>query len=379
MNYIEVIDKFFNQYRGPKFSIELWNNKKRYYGSGASSNFNLIIKDAATVKKLLSQGSIGFGESFMDESLKVEGDIEAYLRLRHLFKKVRFSPFLAIAKFLANYTIPKDRKYQVAYHYDLGNDFFKMILDNNTMSYSAGLYKKSSESLANAQQNKIELICKWLSLPKNAYVLDLGSGWGGFALHAAKKYKWRLTGYTLSKAQLDYCRKLTKSSHLESSISFEYSDMLINFPSIKFDGIVMIESIEHVGQKNLIPFFHKIKSVLKNGAPFIVQLTGRYVPKRVDRWTLKYVFPEGYLPAKDEISEAAKDAGFLVEEFRDDTPDYIRTMAEWIKNLEKHQSSIEKMFDRRFYRLWCLWMHGAKVNFELDEMSLFRIKLRKAK
>lgn len=379
MNHILVIDKFFNQYRGPKFSVKLWDNKKRYYGSGATPIFSLIIKDADTVKKLLSQGSIGFGESFMDESLKIEGDIEEYLRLRHLFKKVRFSPFLAIAKFLANYTMPKDRRDQIAYHYDFGNDFFKMILDNKTMSYSAGLFKKSSESLASAQQNKIDFICRWLGLPKNASVLDLGSGWGGFALHAAKKYKWRLTGYTLSKAQLDYCNMLTKTNHLEHLISFEYHDMLTNFPSTQYAGVAMIESIEHVGQKNLISFFHKIKSVLKKGAPLIIQLTGRYIPKRVDRWTLKYVFPGGYLPAKDELLEAGKDAGFLVEEFRDDTPDYNRTMTEWIKNLEKHQSSIEKMFDRRFYRLWYLWMHGAKVNFELGEMSLFRIKIRNPK
>lgn len=379
MNYIGVINRIFKQYEGPKFSIELWDNKKRYYGSGASPSFKLIIKDAATVKKLLSQGSIGFGESFMDESLNIEGDIEAYLRLRHHFKKVRFSPFLAIAKFLASYTMPKDRRNQIAYHYDLGNDFFQLILDSRTMSYSAGLYRKSSESLANAELNKIDFICRWLNLPKEASVLDLGSGWGGFALHAAKNYKWHVAGYTLSKAQLDYCRKLAKANHLENLILFEYHDMLANFPSSQFDGIVMIESIEHVGQKNLVPFFNKIKPILKKGAPFIIQLTGRYIPKRVDQWTLKYVFPGGYLPAKDELLKATKDAGFLVEEFRDNTSDYIHTMTEWIKNLEDHQSDIEKMFDKRFYRLWYLWMHGARVNFELGEMSLFRVKLRNSK
>lgn len=377
MNYIKVIEEIFRQYEGSKFSVQLWDNKERFYGSGATVNFKLIIKDSFTVQRLLSQGSLGFGESFMDGSLKVEGNIEAYLRLRHHFKKVRFSPLLAIAKFLASHKIPKDRRNQIAYHYDLGNDFFKMILDHKTMSYSAGLYKKSSESLANAQQNKIDLTCKWLNLPKNASVLDLGSGWGGFAFQAAKSYKWRVTGYTLSKAQLDYSRKITKTHRLENLISFEYRDMLANFSPTKFDGVVMIESIEHVGQKNLAPFFHKIKSSLKNEAPFVIQLTGRYIPKRVDRWTLKYVFPGGYLPAKVEIFDAAKDAGLLVEEFRDDTLDYIRTMKEWIKNLEKHQSNIEKMFDKKFYRLWYLWMHGAKVNFELGEMSLFRLKLRR--
>ncbi len=377
MDYIEVINKFFSQYKGPKFSVWLWDNKERFYGIGNSSSFKLIIRDAFTVKRLLSQGSLGFGESFMDGSLIIEGDIEEYLKLRHHFKMTRFSPFLAIAQFLAGFTIPKDRKAQIAYHYDLGNDFFKMILDDKTMSYSAGLYKKKSESLANAQENKLDLICKWLKLPKNATILDLGSGWGGFAIHAAKKYKWHITGYTLSKAQLDYCHKLSKSNHLEHLISFKYQDMLAYFPSNKFDSAVMIESIEHVGQKNLFPFFHKMKHVLKKGAPFILQLTGRYIPKRVDRWTLKYVFPGGYLPAKSELLEAAKDAGFLVEEFRDDTLDYIRTMTEWIKNLEMNQSYIEKMFDEKFYRLWYLWMHGAKANFELGGMSLFRIKLRR--
>lgn len=379
MNYIRVIEKIFEQYEGPRFSIRLWDNEERSYGSGTSANFSLVIKDETTVYRLLSQGSLGFGESFMDGSLEIKGDIESYLRVRHNFKKVRFSFFLAFAKFLASYKTPKSRKNQIAYHYDLGNDFFKMILDDRTMSYSASMYKKSSDSLANAQQNKLDFICKWLGLPKNTFVLDLGSGWGGFALHAAKNYKWHVRGYTLSKAQLEYCRKLIKSNHLEHLISFKYQDMLTTFPSNKFDGIAMIESIEHVGRKNLNVFFHKIKTVLKPGAPFVIQLTGRYIPKRVDRWTLKYVFPGGYLPAKEELLTAAQEAGFIVEEFRDDTPDYIRTMSEWIKNLETHQDSIEKMFNKRFYRLWYLWMHGAKVNFELGEMSLFRIKLRNSK
>jgi len=379
MNYLRVIEKIFQQYQGPKFSVQLWDSRERFYGSGESANFKLIIKDAVTVQRLLSQGSLGFGESFMDGSLDVKGNIEAYLRLRHNFKKVHFSLLLGFAKFWASFTAPRDRKNQIAYHYDLGNEFFSMILDSKTMSYSAGLYKKTSESLADIQRNKIDFVCKWLNLPENASVLDLASGWGNFAIAAAKNYKWQVTGYTLSEAQLNYCRELIKTKHLEELISIQYHDMLLNFPSTKFDGVIMIESIEHIGQKNLTTFFGKIKSTLKKGAPLILQLTGRYIPKRVDRWTLKYVFPGGYLPAKEELLEAAEEAGFLVEEFRDDTPDYIGTMSEWIKNLEGHQNDIEKMFDKRFYRLWYLWMHGAKVNFELGEMSLFRIKLRSSK
>jgi len=313
----------------------------------------------------------------MDGKLRIEGDIEAYLRLRHQFKRVRRSWRLIFAAFLATRSIPKDRKDQIAYHYDLGNDFFQMFLDHETMSYSAGRYDIGSEDLAIAQQNKLGFISEWLDLPSGASVLDLGSGWGGFAQYVATNKRWHITGYTLSKSQLEYCNRLIKVDHLERLASFEYRDFIDDLSDIRFDGIAMIESIEHVGQKKLGAFFRQLYKAVKPGGPLVLQLTGRYQPRRVDRWTLKYVFPGGYLPAKGELIAAANEAGLMVEEFRDDTPDYIQTMAEWIKNLESHHKDIEQRFGEPFFRLWQLWMHGAKVNFEIGSMNLFRLKLRR--
>ena len=140
----------------------------------------------------------------------------------------------------------------------------------------------------------------------------------------------------------------------------------------------MLESIEHVGQERLEPFFVNLSKILKPGGTLVLQLTGRYISKRVDKWTLKYVFPGGYLPSRDELTKAAHEAGLILEDFRDDTPDYIKTMAVWIKNLEANKEEIEKKFGSSFYRLWYLWMHGAKVNFETNSMNLFRIKLTKS-
>lgn len=379
MNYSRVIHEIFNQFDGPKFSIKLWDGQDRFYGTGSSTTFTLVIDDEATAQRLLAQGALGFGESYMEGRLRVEGDLEAYLRLRHQFKRVRRSLRLAWATFLAVRSIPHDRKDQIAYHYDLGNDFFQMILDHNTMSYSAGLYETGSEDLAGAQQKKIELVCRWLNLPPNASVLDLGFGWGGFAQHATENLHWNITGYTLSNAQLEYCRQMIKKNHLEQNISLEYRDMVENLPDTQFDAIVMIESIEHVGQQRLTPFFHQIQQRLKPGSSLYVQTTGRYKPHPVDKWTLKYVFPGGYLPAKEELLTAATQAGLIVEEFQDGTPDYIRTMTAWIKNLESHRSDIENKFGEPFYRLWELWMHGAKVAFEINSMNLFRIYFRRPK
>src|SRR3989344_3981921 len=379
MNYVRVLEEIFSQFEGPGFSVKLWDGKERHYGAGATSVFTLLIDDAMSAQRLLGQGSLGFGESYMEGRLRIEGDLEAYLRLRHQFKRVRRSIRLALATFLARRNTARDRKKNIAYHYNLGNDFFRMILDDETMSYSAGRYESGSESLAQAQRKKLELVCHRLQLPSGASVLDLGSGWGGFAEYAAVNFNWHVTGYTLSDAQLSYCRHLISARGLQKRVTFEDRDMVNDVPATEFDGIVMIESIEHVGKERLIPFFANLKKITKPGGSLYIQLTGRYEPHPVDRWTLKYVFPGGYLPAKGELLEAANKAGFLVEEFRDDTPDYLHTMAEWIKNLESRRADIERTFDPSFYRLWELWMHGAKVAFEINSMSLFRIHLRREK
>ncbi|OGG50818.1 hypothetical protein A2704_06490 [Candidatus Kaiserbacteria bacterium RIFCSPHIGHO2_01_FULL_54_36b] len=376
MNYSRVLDEIFSQFNGPAFSVKLWDGEARQYGTGTSPSFTLYVRDASTAQRLLGEGSLGFGEAYMKGDIRIEGDLEAYLRLRHQFKRVRRSLRLVLATFLARRNTSR-RKDEIAYHYDLGNDFFRMILDNETMSYSAGRYENGTEDLVTAQKKKLELACDWLKLQSGASVLDLGSGWGGFAEYAATHFNWQVTGYSLSNAQLDYCRERAHAKKLEGRVSFEDRDMTADVPATEFDGIVMIESIEHVGKRQLAPFIAGIKQSLKPGGSFYIQTTGRYQPRPVDRWTLKYVFPGGYLPAKGELLEAASGAGLIVEEFRDDTPDYIRTMTEWTCNLESHRTEIESMHGQSFYRLWELWMHGAKVAFEINSMNLFRIRLRR--
>lgn len=375
MNYIRAIDEVFAGFKGPKFEARFWNGEVHSYGSGELSRFTLVIKDAATVKRLLTQGSIGFGEAYMDGRIAIEGDIDAYLGLRHEMKKRTFSWYLFLVALWARWDGLHKREDQIAYHYDTGNSFFEMFLDKETMSYSCGKYLSEEESLEKAQEHKLELVCKWLTLPADSRVLDLGSGWGGFARYAASRLRWHVKGYTLSKAQIEYCRNMAENARLGELVSFEYFDILKDFPKEQFDGIVMIESVEHLGQKNITPFFRKIKNVLKPGASFVVQSTVRETMRSVDRWTLKYVFPGGYLPSKQELVDSAIQAGFSIEESILDTEDYIRVVKEWIKNLEIHHDEIRNKYGERFYRLWDLWLHGTKVSFEKGAIGLLRLHL----
>ena len=377
MNYIKVLEDIFKQFDGPRFGVRLWDDKTTYYGKVGDPTFTLYIAKPSVVKRLLAEGALGFGESYMNGTLDIEGDIEAYLKLRHQFKHVKPSLRLVLAKFWAELSKPKNREGQISYHYDLGNNFFSLFLDNETMSYSAARFQSDKDTLGKAQENKLNLVCKWMDLPKNSRILDLGSGWGGFAIHAAKNHGWNIDGKTLSNKQLEYCNTLISQHKLEKEISIEHQD----FTSLKtdkiYDGAVMIEAIEHVGKDKQQTFFSDVSSHLPSGAPFYLQFTGRYKPKLVDPWTLKYVFPGGHLPAKQEFLEAVEKSGFVIEKFEDHTEDYKKTMLLWINSIELNQNTIEKMFGTDFFRLWKLWTHGAYVNFDIGDMSLFRVLLRK--
>jgi cyclopropane-fatty-acyl-phospholipid synthase len=377
MNYIKVLDDIFKQFKGARFGVRFWNNETKYYGRGNDTEFILCITKPSVVKRLLAEGALGFGESYMNGTLDIEGDIEAYLKLRHQFKHVKPSVRLVVAKLWAELTKPKNRNGQIAYHYDLSTDFFSLFLDKETMSYSAAHFKSKKDDLSKGQENKLNLVYDWMKLSTGSRVLDLGSGWGGFAIHAAKENGWYIDGKTLSQKQLDYCNELIRENNLNNKIQLKYEDFTAIKGDEKYDGAVMIEALEHVGKDNLGVFLKDIGDRLDSGAPFYLQFTGRHKPKLVDPWTLKYVFPGGHLPSKQEFLDALEGSGLVVEKFEDDTEDYKRTMSTWVSSIESHQSEIECMFDKKFFRLWKLWTHGASVNFEICDMSLFRVLLRK--
>jgi cyclopropane-fatty-acyl-phospholipid synthase len=376
MNYLRILDDIFSQFSCPAFATKLWDGTTRNYGDAGTPEFTVVIHNEKTAKRLLREGALGFGESYMDGSLDIEGDLEAYMRTRHQFKYVKPSLELLIATLLSKLTSPFTRTGHIAKHYDLGNDFFALFLDTETMSYSAGRYLHDGDTLERAQEHKLSYIHEHLGVLPGARVLDLGSGWGGFMRTCVQKNLY-VDGFTLSRAQREFVEQMIQKDATEKFATVTYQDMTQPFPTNTYDAVVSIESIEHVGRAHLASFFKNVHRTLKENGHVYIQATGRYTYRAVDPWTLKYVFPGGYLPTKDELTQSAITAGFTITEFRDDTEDYIQTMSEWIVRLERNQKEIERMFDAQFYRLWKLWMHGAKVAFELNSMNLFRIHMRK--
>jgi|GEM_PF-1178403 len=380
MDYGKVVNEIFSQIKGARFDIRIWDSRLFKYGEKKDKPvFTLIFEDENAAKRLLSEGALGFGEAYMEGKLKIQGDIDAYLRLRHQFKNIKPSVRMVVASLLAKKQIHTTTKEQISYHYDLGNEFFDKFLDKQTTSYSCALYREPNQKLGEAQQEKIKFICNLLDLPPNSTILDLGSGWGGFANYAAQNHKWNIEGYTLSNKQLKYSKDLTSKNKLSKRVNFKYKDMLTELPNKQYDAVVMIESIEHVGKERLASYFDDLYKLVKPGGSLYIQATGQYRARRVDKFITKYVFPGGYLPTYKELVELPISAGFRISILRDDTDDYIRTMDTWIGSIETNKRFIENEYGESFYRLWELWTHGAKISFEVGYMSLFRLHFKKPK
>jgi len=380
MDYGKIVNDIFSQISGARFDIKLWDSRKFKYGNTKKKpGFTLVFEDENTAKRLLSEGALGFGEAYMEGKLHIEGSIDDYLRLRHQFKSIKPSARMIIATLLAKHGGLKSTEDQIAYHYDIGNDFFEKFLDEQTKSYSCALFKNPSQKLDEAQLEKIKLICNWLNLPPNSSVLDLGSGWGGFANYAAENHKWNIEGLTLSKKQLKYSKDLISKNKQSNRVSFKYKDMLTELPKKQYDAIVMIESIEHVGKDRLASYFDDLYKIVKPGGSLYIQATGQYKSRTVDKFITKYVFPGGYLPSYKELVALPIDAGFRAIEIHDNTDDYICTMKTWISSIEANKQFIEDIYGESSYRLWELWTHGAKISFEVGYMSLFRLHFKKPK
>ena len=380
MDYSKVVNEIFSQIGGVRFNIRIWDSRLLEYGNRKDKPlFTLVFENENSAKRLLSEGALGFGESYMEGSLRIEGSIDEYLRLRHQFKNIKPSARMVVATLLAKRGSLKGTKEQIAYHYDLGNEFFDKFLDQQTTSYSCALYKTPNQKLEEAQLEKIKFICSLFDLPPNSTILDLGSGWGGFANYAAQNHKWNVEGYTLSKKQLKYSKDLISKNGQSKRMNFKYKDMLTELPNKQYDAVVMIESIEHVGKDRLVSYFDDLYKLVKPGGSLYIQATGQYRSRSVDKFITKYVFPGGYLPSYKELVELPINAGFRNVEIHDNTDDYIRTMKTWISNIEANKEFIEDKYGESFYRLWELWTHGAKISFEVGYMSLFRLHFKKPK
>jgi len=338
--------------------------------------WDIQVHDDALYRRILTGGSLGFGESYMDGQWDTPRLDELFTRLMRadIDEKVAgWFKLRLLAEMLRRYLLnPQSirRAFQVGErHYDIGNDLFEAMLDSS-MSYSCG-YWEHAGNLEQAQEHKLELICRKLQLKPGERLLEIGCGWGGLMRHAAKHYGVEVVGITVSREQQklaqERCRGLPVTVELR-----DYRDL-----SGEFDKAVSVGMFEHVGQKNYRTYFDTVSRLLKDDGLFLLHTIGNHKrAKSLDPWIGKYIFPNGWLPSAGEISESVEGL-FLIEDWHNFGPDYDRTLMAWWSNFDRAWPRLEARYGRRFYRMWKYYLHSCAGFFRSRQGQLWQLVLSK--
>lgn len=338
-------------------------------------------------KRALVEGSLGLGESYMDgdwNSKELDETVSKIIK-GELEKKLKKSPKLVayiLKNKLINVTNIKGAKKVARIHYDLGNELYERMLDvdlNYTCAYWKGLPagRQGATTLLDAQNAKLELICKKLDLKKGMKVLDIGSGYGNFLRYAAKKYGVTGVGISLSKEQNALARKMSKGLPLKY-LDLDYRDL---DRKEKYDRIISIGMFEHVNYKNHAVFMQVTSDVLKDDGLFMLHTIGsRESYTSNDPWTDKYIFPNSLVPSLAQIAKAAE-YKFTVEDVHNFGYYYYLTLMEWFKNFDKNWQELKNnypdKYDDRFYRMWKYYLMISAGGFKSRGLQLYQVVLSK--
>ena len=269
----------------------------------------------------------------------------------------------ALKKLMFPSTAKKNQQKEVRSHYDIGNDFYKLWLDE-TMSYSCGYFQHEDDSLYQAQVNKVDHILKKLCLEEGMSLLDIGCGWGFLLIEAAKKYGVHGMGITLSQEQYKEFQKRIDEEHLGQLLTVELMDYR-DIPKCgqKFDRIVSVGMVEHVGRDNYQLFMDCARETLKPGGLFLLHFISALKEHTGDPWIKKYIFPGGVVPSLREMLSCAAEDGFHTMDVENLRLHYNRTLLCWERNYKEHIGEVRKMFDERFVRMWDLYLSACAATF----------------
>lgn len=338
--------------------------------------WDMQVHDPLTYSEILSKWSLGMGETYMDGRWDCEKLDEMLTRLLRYDINMRIQG-LAKARFLFEILRArllnlqsKARAFQVGKkHYDIGNDVFELMLDSQ-MLYSCG-YWEFANALGQAQEHKLDLICKKLQLKQGERLLEIGCGWGGLAAYAAKNYRVDVLGITVSKEQHQLAMQRCKGLSVKIEL-IDYRDLVG-----KFDKIVSVGMFEHVGEKNYPIFFQTVDELLEDDGLFLLHTIGSDVTiSRTDPWIDRYIFPNGKIPSVMEIGKSIEDI-FLVEDWQNFGQDYDKTLMSWHENFTKNWSQISSKYNDQFYRMWTYYLLSCAAFFRSRQGQLWQIILSK--
>jgi cyclopropane-fatty-acyl-phospholipid synthase len=356
-------------------TIVLPDGSRRVFGDpGAARRGEIRIHDQEALVRILVHGETGAGEAYVD-GLWSSPDLVALIELAALN---RASLALSagwwrvpaqLARTLAHRARRNTRrqsKRNIAAHYDLGNDFYRLFLDE-TMTYSSAVFASPDQSLSDAQRNKYRVIAERAGLALGQHVLEIGTGWGGFALYAAGELGCRVTTITISRAQWELARERVSAAGLEGLVDVQLRDY--REISGTYDAIVSIEMLEAVGAEYFATFFLACDRALAPGGRMSLQSitfpdAAYESQRRGANWIQQHIFPGGLCPSLAVIERATRDTNLLITRVDDIAPHYVRTLRAWRTRFREQVDAVRAMgFDDRFVRTWEYYLALSEAAF----------------
>lgn len=374
---MEVLEKTFLQFmsRFDDHPFEIVLNGRTYQIGEGEPGFSVIFHKIPAAGDLMTSTSIALGEAYMDGDIEIQGDLYSAL-VQFLGQMGKFSTDQKkLKKLIFSSHSRKNQKKEVSSHYDIGNDFYKLWLDE-TMSYSCGYFAEDTDTLAQAQYNKVDRTLQKLRLEEGMSLCDIGCGWGFLLIRAAKKYKVHGVGITLSAEQKKEFERRIKAEHLEDFLRVELLDYRdVSRLSEKFDRVVSIGMLEHVGRKDYGEYMKCIKDIMKPGGLFLLHYISALKEYPGDAWMKKYIFPGGVVPSLREMIDLAGDLRFYTLDVESWRRHYNKTLLCWNENFQKHRAEVAELFDERFARMWELYLCACAATFITGVIDLHQILL----
>ncbi len=349
-----------------------------FSGAGISINgempWDIQVHDNRFFRRVLTEAEMGLGESYMDGWWDCEALDEMINRSFKAKLDTKVARNWKTWLYAANTKLfnrqKSSRASQVGeQHYDLGNDLYRAMLDSR-LNYTCA-YWKNAANLDEAQGSKLDLICKKINLKPDMTVLELGCGWGSFAKYAAEKYGANIVAVNISKQQVKLARELCRGLPVDIRLQ-DYREA-----DGKYDAVISIGILEHVGYKNYRTYMEVVDRCLKDdGIAFIHTIGSNLSTTFINRWTDKYIFPNGMLPSISQIAKAMEGL-FVVEDWHNFGPDYDKTLMAWYQNFNNAWPQLKDKYGDRFYRMWRFYLLSSAGGFRSRSQQLWQTVMTK--
>ena len=371
-------------------AVSFADGTSRTFGSPAAGFPDVAIRfaDKRVPRDIVLDPRLGAAEAFMDGRLVIErgGIMELVELMRsnapwdrggsigqpNSFRRLRNRIAFARESFNDRFGARRN----VAHHYDIGNDLYRLMLDPEHMQYSCAYWAEGVETLAEAQEAKLAHIAAKLALADGHTVLDIGCGWGGMAIYLARRFDVRVTGITLSSEQIALAQTRAAQAGVADRVTFELADYReLPARGERFDRIVSVGMFEHVGRPQFERFFETCANLLASDGVMLLHTIGRIGgPGTTDDFTRKYIFPGGYIPALSETVAASEKFRLIASDIEMLRLHYARTLRAWYANCMARRDEIVALYDERFFRMWTFYLAGATSSFENGGMCNYQIQ-----